>query len=80
MNKDVNLVAIINKNGRIIDSEFNNSGNLNHISTQELEMITMQRSLQTAMIKEFDNKLSFFKNTITLRDSLVEFVIQVVLV
>ncbi len=25
MNKDVNLVAIINKNGRIIDSEFNNS-------------------------------------------------------
>ena len=37
-------------------------------------MITMQRSLQTAMIKEFDNKLSFFKNTITLRNSLVEFV------
>ena len=74
MNKDVNLVAIINKNGRIIDSEFNNSGNLNHISTQELEMIIIQRSLQTALIKEFDNKLSFFKNTITLRDSLVEFV------
>lgn len=74
MNKDIDLVAIINKNGRIIDSEFNNNENLNHISTQELEMITMQRSLQTAMIKEFDNKLSFFKNTITLRNSLVEFV------
>ena len=74
MNKDINLVAIINRNGRIIDSEFNNSKNLNHISTQELEMITMQRSLQTKMIKEFDNKLSFFKNTITLRNSFVEFV------
>lgn len=74
ISNDINLVAILNKNGRIIDSKFNNSENLNHISVQELEMITMQRTLQTTMIKEFDNKLSFFRNTITLRKSLVEFV------
>jgi hypothetical protein len=74
INNDINLVAILNKNGRIIDSKFNNGENLNHISTQELEMISMQRTLQTTMIKEFDNKLSFFRNTITLRKSLVEFV------
>ena len=74
INNNIHLVAILNKNGRIIDSKFNNSENLNHISTQELEMISMQRTLQTTMIKEFDNKLSFFRNTITLRKSLVEFV------
>ena len=74
IDKDINLVAIVNKNGRIIDSKFNNTENLNHISVQELEMITMQRTLQTTMIKEFDNKLSFFRNTVTLRKSLVEFV------
>ncbi|MDH3313532.1 MAG: hypothetical protein OEM28_10365 [Nitrosopumilus sp.] len=74
INKDINLVAIVNKNGRIIDSKFNNNENLNHISVQELEMISMQRTLQTTMIKEFDNKLSFFRNTVTLRKSLVEFV------
>jgi len=74
INKDINLVAIVNKNGRITDSKCNNSENLNHISVQELEMLSMLHTLQTTMIKGFDNKLSFFRNTITLRKSLVEFV------
>ena len=66
MNKDIHFVAVINKNGRITESEF--------LSNSELEMIAMQRSLQTSMIREFDQKLSQFNQTITMRKHTVEFV------
>jgi len=74
MNKDIDLVTIINKNGRIIESEFNKSTSLSHISKNELEMISMQRSLQTLMAKEFDQSLSTFNHTITIRESYTEFI------
>jgi hypothetical protein len=37
-------------------------------------MIAMQRSLQTTMMKEFDQNLSLFHQTIAMRESYVEFV------
>ena len=58
MNKDVDLVAIINKNGRVIESKFAKDTDLSCISNGQLEMIAMQRSLQTSMMKEFDQNLS----------------------
>ncbi len=74
MNKDVDLVAIINKNGRIVDSKFGKDTNLNCLSDNQLEMIAMQRSLQTNMIKEFDRNLSSFHQTVTIRESHIEFI------
>jgi len=74
MSKDVDLVAIINKNGRIVESKFGKDSDLICLSESHLEMIAMQRSLQTSMIKEFDQNLSPFHQTITIRDSHVEFV------
>ncbi len=74
MNKDVDLVAIINKNGRIVDSKFGKDTDLNCLSDNQLEMIAMQRSLQTNMIKEFDQNLSSFHQTITMRESYTEFI------
>ena len=74
MNKDVNLVAIINKNGKIVESKFGKDTDLLCLSDSQLEMIAMQRSLQTSMIKEFDDDLSSFYQTITIRKSHVEFV------
>ena len=72
MNKDIHFVAVINKNGRITESEFSNDSE--YLSSNELEMIAMQRSLQTSMIREFDQKLSQFNQTITMRKHTVEFV------
>ena len=74
MNKDVDLVAIINKTGRVVESKFSKDTDLSHLSDSQLEMIAMQRSLQTRMIKEFDQNLSSFDQTITIRKSHVEFV------
>jgi len=74
MNKDVDLVAIINKNGRVVESKFAKDTDLSCLSGSQLEMITMQRSLQTTMMKEFDQSLSSFHQTITMRESHVEFV------
>lgn len=51
MNKDVDLVAIINKNGRVVESKFAKDTDLSCLSGSQLEMITMQRSLQTSMMK-----------------------------
>jgi hypothetical protein len=74
MNKDVDLVAIINKNGRVVESKFAKDTDLSRLSDSQLEMIAMQRSLQTTMMKEFDQNLSPFHQTITMRESHVEFV------
>ena len=74
MNKDVDLVAIINKNGSIVESKFGKDTDLRCLSGSQLEMIAMQRSLQTTMMKEFDQNLSPFDQTITMRESHVEFV------
>ncbi|GKS67428.1 hypothetical protein YTPLAS73_09750 [Nitrosarchaeum sp.] len=74
MSKDVDLVAIINKNGRIVESKFGKDTALSCLSENQLEMIAMQRSLQTSMIKEFDQSLSSFHQTVTIRESHVEFV------
>ena len=74
MSKDIDLVAIINKNGRIVESKFGKDTDLSCISDSQLEMIAMQRSLQTTMTKEFDQNLSSFHQTIIMRESHVEFV------
>ncbi len=74
MNKDVDLVAIINKNGRIVDRKFGKDTELSCLSGSQLEMIAMQRSLQTNMMKEFDQNLSVFEQTVTMRKSHIEFV------
>ena len=74
MNKDVDLVAIINKNGRVVESKFAKDTDLSRLSDSQLEMIAMQRSLQTTMMKEFDQNLSSFHQTIAMRESHVEFV------
>ena len=74
MNKDVDLVAIINKNGRVVESKFAKDTDLSCLLGSQLEMIAMQRSLQTTMIKEFDKNLSSFYQTITIRESHVEFI------
>ena len=71
MNKDIRFVAVINKNGRFTENESKDDSLL---SEKELEMISMQRLLQTSMIQEFDKKLSPFNQTIAIREHAIEFV------
>lgn len=69
---NVALVAIINKKGRILELQVKE-----HFSSQlddkELEMLFMQRVLQTTMIKESDDKLGTFNYTLTKRKKFYEY-------
>lgn len=65
--------SVVNNRGKIIESEFKN--NMLNLSDTELEMLYMQRALQTSMIKELDCKLGRWSYTITDRDFIMEIVI-----
>ncbi len=72
---NVALVAIINNRGRILELQAKE-----HFSSQlddkELEMLFMQRVLQTTMIKESDDKLGTFNYTLTKREKYYEYIAQ----
>lgn len=67
------FVAAINKNGRIIDSKFRNDRAFTNLSSQELEMYFMQRTLQMSLSREFDTKTFPLEYIVIERDPVVEF-------
>lgn len=56
-NEDVLFVCAINKNGRIIDMEKQDSTVLSTLTKHESEIIFMQRILQVSMMRDLDEKL-----------------------
>lgn len=66
------FVSIINKNGRLIESECGSSNTIENLSSNELEMLFMQRTLQTSMIRDLDDKLSKFNIALIHRESFTE--------
>jgi hypothetical protein len=69
------LVAIINKRGRIL--EIQRREKFSCLGDKELEMLFMQRTLQTTMIKESDDKLGVFAYTLTKRERFYEYTMQI---
>ncbi|HSA98746.1 MAG TPA: hypothetical protein VLF17_06675 [Candidatus Nitrosotenuis sp.] len=68
------LVSIINKNGRLVESEYGSNGIIESLSPNELEMLFMQRTLQTSMIRDLDDKLGKFSIALIQRESFTEYV------
>lgn len=66
------FVSILNKNGRLIESECCSDGMIKILSSSELQMLFIQRTLQTSMMKDLDNKLGKFNIAIIHRESFTE--------
>jgi hypothetical protein len=73
-NSNIVLAAIINKRGRIL--EIQRKVAFSCLGDKELEMLFMQRTLQTTMIKESDDKLGTFAYTLTKREKFYEYTMQ----
>jgi hypothetical protein len=73
----IHFVSVINKNGRMIYTKLSDDSNSKNLTQQELEMLYMQRVLQTCMNKELDLKLGSLSYTISGRDSMLEFIFPV---
>jgi len=74
LNDKIALVSIINKNGRLVESEYGSNGVIESLSSNELEMLFMQRTLQTSMIRDLDDKLGKFNIALIQRESFTEYV------
>lgn len=68
----VAFVSIINENGRLIDSEYGSNDIIENLSSNELEMLFMQRTLQISMMRDLDDKLSRFNIALIQRESFTE--------
>jgi hypothetical protein len=69
------LAAIINKKGRV--TEVQRKEEFTCLDQKDLEMLFMQRALQTTMIKESDGKLGSFTYTLTKREKFFEYTMQI---
>jgi hypothetical protein len=72
LNPGIHFVSVVNKNGRIIDTKLRNDSTTRNLTAEEIEMLVMQRVLQTSMNKELDEKLGSLNYTISCRASMLE--------
>jgi len=70
----IHVVSVVNKNGRILNTKLRNDSTTTNLTPQEIEMLYMQRVLQTSMSKELDAKLSELNYTISYRDFMSEII------
>jgi hypothetical protein len=71
-NESVFFVSSLNKNGKVIESEFRNDRIITKMSKQETEMYFMQRTLQISLSKEFDDLIGPLDFIIMQRETLLE--------
>lgn len=71
-NESVFFVSSLNKNGKVIESEFRNDRIITKMSKQETEMYFMQRTLQISLSKEFDDLIGPLDFIIMQRETLIE--------
>ena len=66
--------STINKNGKYTESKFRNDRIIRNLTPQEIEMLYMQRTLQSSLIKEFDDVLGPLDLITIQRETLLEFI------
>jgi hypothetical protein len=74
LNPGIHVVSVVNKNGRILNTKLRNDSTTKNLTSQEIEMLCMQRVLQTSMNKELDAKLGSLNYTISYRDFMLELI------
>ena len=73
-NDRIYFVSTINKNGKLTESKFRNERIIKNLTPQEIEMLYMQRTLQSSLNKEFDDVLGPLDFITIQRETLLEFV------
>ena len=73
--KHVHLVSLINKSGRVIETKLRDDSLISSLDHKDFEMLFMQRTLQTSMIREHNDRLGMFNYTITIREPLSEIIL-----
>ena len=74
LNPGIHVVSVVNKNGRILNIKLRNDSTTRNLTSQEIEMLCMQRVLQTSMNKELDAKLGALNYTISYRNFMLELI------
>jgi hypothetical protein len=74
LNPGIHVVSVVNKNGRILNTKLRDESTTKNLTSQEIEMLFMQRVLQTSMNKELDAKLGSLNYTISYRDFMLELI------
>ena len=73
-NEKIYSVISLNKNGRVIESEFSYHQIISKMSKSETEMLYMQRTLQTSLSMEFDDLLGPLNYMVFERETMFEFI------
>ncbi|MGI0056699.1 MAG: hypothetical protein ACREAK_04915, partial [Nitrosarchaeum sp.] len=73
-NDQIYFVSIINKNGKYTESKFRNDRIIKNLTPQEIQMLYMQRTLQSSLTKEFDDVLGLLDFITIQRETLLEFI------
>ena len=73
-NDRIYFVSTINRNGKSTESKFRNDRIIKKMNLNEIEMLYMQRLLQSSLNKEFDDILGPLDFITIQRETLLEFV------
>lgn len=71
--ENIYSVLSLNKNGRIIESQFTNNQILSQMNKSEIEMLCMQRTLQTSLGMDFDELVGSLNCLTIERETIFEF-------
>ena len=73
-NDRIYFVSTINKNGKSTESQFRNDRIITNLTSNEMAMLYMQRTLQSSLTKEFDYVLGLLDFITIQREALLEFI------
>ncbi|MCE9652752.1 MAG: hypothetical protein K8Q89_06835 [Nitrosarchaeum sp.] len=73
-NDRIYFVSTVNRNGKSTESKFRNDRIIKNMTLQEIEMLYMQRVLQSFLNKEFDDVLGSLDFITVQRETLLEFI------
>ncbi len=74
INDRIYFVSTINKNGKPTESQFRNDQIITNLTSNEIAMLYMQRTLQSTLTKEFDDVLGSLDFITIQREALLEFI------
>jgi len=73
-NDRIYFVTVINKNGRSTESKFRNERIITKLKSHEIETLYIQRALQSALTRDFDDSLGSLDFITIQRETLLEFI------
>ena len=68
--KRINLVAIIDQKGRVIENKMRDDRVIKDLTDQKREMLFMESALQLSMIRDFDDEFGAMKYTYSTREKI----------